>query len=60
MKLWNAVLRANEAGDFVLACGLLVTVVLALALAKRLAVRLLSATGRADPARVLLRPTWPC
>ena len=45
MKLWNAIVRANEAGDFVLACGLLLTVMLALALAKRLAVRLLSARG---------------
>jgi len=49
VKLWNSVLQANDAADFALALGLLLAVPLALALAKRVAVRLTStyATGAA-------------
>ena len=41
MKLWNAVLLANDAADFALALALLVAVPLAVALARRLASGLL-------------------
>lgn len=42
MKLWNAVLQANDAADFALALGVLVAVPVILALGKSLAVWLLS------------------
>src|SRR5918992_582752 len=42
MKLWDAILQANEGTDFALSLGLLLAVPIALALAKRLALRLLA------------------
>jgi small-conductance mechanosensitive channel len=42
MKLWEAIVQANEGTDVALALGLLLAVPIALALAKRLALRLLA------------------